>query len=209
MTLADLCSDSGRVAPERWHADLDDLSFVVPLDCPMSTPVAPRKTVTESKEGSLDLRVAEQLRLTEEEVLILRRDLDKSRETILEMESCSRNLEHQLGKCQIKVREAQDAQRDSRIKFVEVVGLLSLRRIELESLTAEVQTSQFKCSQATFLSTALQERVSQLEIELKSLRNAKKDTTSSSARINKNPFGSQAQPDSHLFQPTDTGMDVP
>jgi hypothetical protein len=175
----------------------------------MSTPVASRKMVTEPKEGSLDSKVAEQLRLAEAEVLILRRDLDKSRETILEMESYSRNLELQLGKCQMEVREVQDAHRDSRIKFVEVVGLLSLRRIELESLTAEVQTSQFKCSQAKFLSTALQGRVTQLETELKSLRKAKKDPTSSSARINKNPFGSQAQKDSPLFQPTDTGMNVP
>lgn len=208
VVLADLCSGSGRSAPERWHADLNDLSFVVPLNCPMSTPVASRKTVTEPKEGSPDFRVTEKLRLTEE-VLILRRDLDKSRETVLEMGSYSRNLEHQLGECQMKIRETQDAWRDSRIKFVEIVGLLSLRRLEFESLTAEVQTSQFKCSQATFLSTALQERVTQLETELKSLRNAKKDPTSSSARINKNPFGSQAQTDSYLFQPTDTGMDVP
>ena len=141
----------------------------------------------------------EQLRLTEEEVLILRRRLDQSRETIWEMENHTRRLEHQLGKCQIKVREAQDARRDNRIKFVGVLGLLSLRHIELESLIDEVRSSQFKCSQVTFLSAALQERVTDLEAEVKSLKGARKGFT---------PLPIRARTDACLFQATDTGMDV-
>jgi len=46
----------------------------------------------------------------------------------------------------VKLRETQDARRDSRIKFVQVVELLRLCRAELESSVAEVKASQFKCS---------------------------------------------------------------
>jgi chromosome segregation ATPase len=112
----------------------------------------------------------EQLRLTEEEVLILRRDLGRSRATIREVKSRARDLEHQLRMCQVKLRETQDARRESRIRFVEVVELLSLRRAELESSIAEAKASQFKCSQVTFLSAALQQRVTELEAEVKTLK---------------------------------------
>ena len=112
----------------------------------------------------------EQLRLTKEEVLNLRRDLGRSRETIREVKSRARDLEHKLWMCEVKLRETQDARRDSRIRFVQVVELLSLRRAELESSIAEAKASQFKCSQVTFLSAALQERVTELEAEVKTLK---------------------------------------
>jgi hypothetical protein len=150
----------------------------------------------------------EQLRLTGEE---LRRNLGQSR--VLELASHARNLERQLGECQMKLRGAEDARRDSRIKFVEVVGLLSRRRIELESSIAEAQASQFRCSQVTFLSTALQDRVTELEAEVKSLKNAKTNSTPSPtqswrARVGKNKREFVPWTDPHSFQHIDTGMDA-
>ena len=112
----------------------------------------------------------EQLRLTEEEVLILRRDLGRSRETIREVKSRARDLEHKLQMCQARLRKTQDARRNARIRFVQAMELLSLRRAELESSIAEAKASQFKCSQVTFLSAALQGRVTELEAEVKTLK---------------------------------------
>jgi hypothetical protein len=150
----------------------------------------------------------ERLRLTGED---LRHNLGQSR--ALELESHARNLERQLSECQMKLRGAQDARRDSRIKFVEVVGLLSLRRIELESSIAQAQASQFRCSQVTFLSTALQDRVTELEAEVKSLKNARTNLTSSPtqtwrARVGKNKRDFVPWTDPHSFQHIDTGMDT-
>jgi chromosome segregation ATPase len=112
----------------------------------------------------------EQLRLTEEEVLILRRDLGRSRATIREVKSRARDLEHKLGMCQARLRKTQDARRDARIRFAQALELLSLRRADFEWSIAEAKASQFKCSQVTFLSAALQERVTELEAEVKTLK---------------------------------------
>ncbi|KAI0279970.1 hypothetical protein BC826DRAFT_526165 [Russula brevipes] len=39
----DFVPGSGRVAPERPDPDLDDFAYIIPLDCPTSTPVASQK----------------------------------------------------------------------------------------------------------------------------------------------------------------------
>jgi hypothetical protein len=140
----------------------------------------------------------EQLRLSEEEVLSLRSQLDQSKETVQEMGTLTRVLEYELDLCRTALQETQDARRAGRIKFIEAVGLLRLRRAELESLMAEAEGSQFRCSQVMFLSAALQERVTDLEAQVETLKSAQKRATTLPAYSG-----------SHSFCPSNTGMCAP
>lgn len=114
------------------------------------------------------------LKLAEQELLKLRRNLERSKEATWDMERYAGYLEYELHECRAKLLEALDTRRECRIRFVEVVELLRQRRTELESSMAETKASQFKCSQATFLSAALQERVTELEAEVKALKSTRK-----------------------------------
>ena len=90
-----------------------------------------------------------QLRLAEEEVLTLRRDLDQSRKTICDMEKRTNDV---INSYRTKLRKTEDARRALEDKFVEAVENLRLRSAELEGLMFEVEAPQFKCSQFMFLS---------------------------------------------------------
>ena len=148
------------------------------------TGTPPSSSASDAKSNEPDDRhleeelemTTEKLKLAEQEVLKLRRNLEHSKEAMWDMKNHARYLEYELHECQAKLREALDARRECRIKFVEVVGLLRQRRTELELSTAEIKASQFKCSQITFLSAALQERVTELEAEVKTLKSTRKSS---------------------------------
>ena len=72
------------------------------------------------------------------------------------------------------MREAQDAQLASEVKITEATQLLRVHQAESESSMARAEESQLKCSQATFLCAALQERVTELEAKVKKLKSARK-----------------------------------
>jgi chromosome segregation ATPase len=110
-----------------------------------------------------------QLRLAEEEVLTLRRDLDQSRKMIWDMENRTNDV---INSYRTKLSKTEDAGRALEDKFAETVENLRLRSAELEASMFEVEASQFKCSQFMFLSAALQERVDELDGEVKSLKGA-------------------------------------
>ena len=100
------------------------------------------------------MKLVEKLRLTEEDVFALRRDLDQSREAMCGAESDVRDLGHELEKCQVRLRESEDERRAMEIQFAERLRLLSA---ELESSKTQVEVPQSKCSQATSPATVLQE----------------------------------------------------
>jgi chromosome segregation ATPase len=112
----------------------------------------------------------ELLRLAEEEVLTVRHDLGQSRGTLREVKTRIRSLQSEWDMCQALLREAQDARCADMIKLAEVLELLRASQAESESSMAEAEESQFRCSQATSLCAALQERVTELEAEVKNLR---------------------------------------
>jgi hypothetical protein len=121
----------------------------------------------------------EQLGLVEQEILTLRRDLDHSREQVQRVRNHSRDLETE---CYAKLSEAEETRRVSESKFVQVVEQLRIRSAELESSRAEVEASRFKCSQITFLSAAQQERISELEAKVKTLRSTQNHSATTVAR---------------------------
>jgi hypothetical protein len=124
----------------------------------------------------------EQLRLAEEDVRDLRRELGQSRESLRGLETHVRALEHELDICQATVREAQDAQYASEVKFTEVTQLLRVHQAESESSMARVEESQRKCSQVTFLCAALRERVTELEAKVKKLKSTREYRAHSNSR---------------------------
>ena len=124
----------------------------------------------------------EQLRLAEEEVRDLRRELGQSRESLREVETHVRALEYELDICRATVREAQDAEYASEVKLTEATQLIRVHQTESESSMVRAEESQFKCSQATFLCTALQERVTELEAKVKTSKSAQKYRAHSSSR---------------------------
>jgi chromosome segregation ATPase len=136
----------------------------------------------------------EQLRLAGEETLSVRRDLDQFIEVLIDVETYARGLEDQLDECLARLREAQGSRRANLIKLDEAVELLNLRNAELETSLAEAEASQFRCSQVSFLSAALQERVTELEAEIKKLKSTQKYSAIPAANT-----------DSRLSRPTDTG----
>ncbi len=105
----------------------------------------------------------EQLRLSKEEVLTMRRDIDQSREILQDLQS-----EWDLATAML--REAQDARRAGMTKLAEVVELVRESQAESESWMAEAEKLRFRYSQVTFLCAALQERVTELEGQVKKLR---------------------------------------
>lgn len=134
------------------------------------------------------------LREAEEEGRGVRRELDQSKETLREVESHVMALEYELGLCQATLREAQDARHASKVELDEMAQLLRQHQVESESSTAMAEASQLKCSQATLLSAALQERVTELEAQVKTL----KDTQ-------KHPATRAVHPDPRSLCPTATG----
>jgi chromosome segregation ATPase len=143
--------------------------------------VTPTEPDDHSPERELAATV-EKLRLTEEKVLALRRDLDRSRKAMCGVESDARDLGHELCQCQTKLRESTDERRAMETQFDERLRLSSA---ELESLRAQVEASQLKYSQATSLSTALQNRVDELEDQITTLKGSR--NRHSTTAINANP----------------------
>ena len=142
-------------------------------------------TPTEPDDHSLERELAAttgKLRVTEEEMLTLRRDLDQSRKAMCGAESDARDLRHKLDKCEAKLRKSADSRRATETQFDERLRLSSA---ELESSRAQVEASQLKCSQATSLSTALQERIDELEDQITTLKSSRNHP--STAVINANP----------------------
>jgi hypothetical protein len=109
------------------------------------------------------------------------------------LEAHVRALEHELDICQAAVREAQDAQHASEVKFTEATELLRVHRSESESSMARAEESQFRWSQVTFLCAALRERVTELESKVKKLKSARKHRAHSNSH-------------SHRLTGTCTGM---
>ena len=124
----------------------------------------------------------EQLRLAEEDVHTLRRELGQSRESLCGVKTRVRALEHELDVCQATVREAQDAQYASEVKFTEATQLLRVHQAESESSKARAEESQLECSQVTLLCAALRERVTELEAKVKKLKSAREYRARSSSR---------------------------
>jgi chromosome segregation ATPase len=93
------------------------------------------------------------------------------------VETHVRALEHELDSCHATVREAQDAQYTSEVKFTEATQLLRVHQAESESLMAKAEESEFKCSQVTLLCAALRERVTELEAKVEKLKSARKYRT--------------------------------
>ena len=116
----------------------------------------------------------ERLRLSEEEVRDVRRQLEQSKETLREVETQVMTLEYESKICQGTLREAQDAQHDSEVKFATADQLLRLRQAESELSLARAEESELKCSQAKFLCVALQERVTELEEQVERMKSAPK-----------------------------------
>src|SRR5260370_21350600 len=69
--------------------------------------------------------------------------------------------------CKAMLREAQVAHRSSLTELAEVIDLLHASQAESESSIVKAEASEFRCSQARFLCAALQERVTDLEAEIK------------------------------------------
>ena len=111
-----------------------------------------------------------QLRLAEEEVLTLRRDLDQSRKTICDMANRTDDV---INSYRTKLSETEDVRRALEDKFAEAVETLRLRSAELKGSMVEVEASQFKCSQLMLLSAALQERVDELDGEDRLLKGSR------------------------------------
>jgi hypothetical protein len=109
----------------------------------------------------------EKLRVAEEEVLTMRDDLGQSSETLREVKAHITCLQAEWDMCQAMLREEQGARCTSMIELVEVIELLHLSQAESESLKAEAEQSQFRCSQLMFLCAALRERVTELEAKVK------------------------------------------
>lgn len=112
----------------------------------------------------------EQLRLAEEEVTTVHRDLHQSREILREVKTHVMSLESEWETCKVMLRESQDARRTSMTKLAEIVELLRVSQVESESSMAQAEESRFTSSQVKFLCAALQERVTELETEVMKLR---------------------------------------
>jgi hypothetical protein len=152
----------------------------------------------ETRQHEELIATKEQLRLAEEDVRDLRRELGQSRESLREAESHVRALENELDICRATVREAQDARCASEVKFTEADQLLRLYQAESESSMARAEESR---SQATFLCASLRERVTELEAEVKKLKSARKYRAQSNSRSRRPTSTSTGMlaPDSRCF----------
>ena len=150
--------------------------------------VAKEKQLIAEEEARDARRELEQskatLRDAEEESRGVRRELDQSKETLREVESHVMALEYELGLCQATLREAQDARQASKAELDEMAQLVRQHQTESESSMAMVEVSQFKCSQATLLCSALQERVTELEAQVKTLKSTQKYPETRAVRPN-------------------------
>ncbi|KAI0247768.1 hypothetical protein BJV78DRAFT_890530 [Lactifluus subvellereus] len=145
-----------------------------------------------------DLAVTrEQLRLTQEDLISTRRDLDRAKEARRDFETCAKDVAHELDTCQAKLQEVRDARHAGVIKFIETVELLRLRNADVDSLKVEAEATQFRCSQVTFLSAALRERIMDLEAEVKTLK-----------RAQRRPETTPASTNSRLICPGDTDFEA-
>ena len=136
----------------------------------------------------------EQLRHLEEQVVILRHNLDQSRDLMREVESQAQILTHDLETCQAELQESEDKRRAGNIRFVKVVERLDRRSAALKSSRAEVEELQLKCSQATSLSAVQLDRINELEAQVTTLNS----TAQTSDRLL--DFGS--------FRGADSGVDI-
>jgi chromosome segregation ATPase len=111
----------------------------------------------------------EQPRHVEEEVVILRHDLDQLRDSMREVESQARDLAHELETCEAELRESEGKRRAGNIRFARVVERLDRQSAALVSSRAEVEELQLECSRATSTSAVLLDRIHELEAQVATL----------------------------------------
>ncbi|KAI0262480.1 hypothetical protein BC834DRAFT_1043456 [Gloeopeniophorella convolvens] len=160
---------------------------------------AQEKELREEAEERLHEELAvtmEKLCAMHDEVARARRDLSQEQAERQQVETRAEDLMCELSTCRAELKEVQDARRTGRIKLVEVNGLLSLIRADLESQKVAGEALEFKCSQAALFSAALRERVIELEAEVETLA-CKKKRTDLSASPSREPTASIA-PRTHL-----------
>jgi len=172
------------------------LGRICQLESERAQPVTPTEPDDNSLEREL-AETAEKLRITEEKVLTLRRNFNQSRKAMCDMESQTRDVGHELDKCQARLRESEDERRAMEIQFAERLRLLSA---ELESSKAQVEASRLECSQATSLSTTLQERIDELEVQITTLKNTRNYPSTTNIDANSSlraPEESSRRPHTH------------
>ncbi|KAH9987797.1 hypothetical protein BJV77DRAFT_770227 [Russula vinacea] len=125
----------------------------------------------ESQVAHVKLKNAEaKLQREQDHRRTVRHDLDQSRGLLREVKTRIRSLQAEWDTSQALLRDAQNARCADMIKLAEVLEHLRASRAESKSSMAEAERSRFRCSQATFLCAALQERVAELEAEVKKLK---------------------------------------
>ena len=178
LEIPGFCDQESQVAKEQRAAPADLIERMRQVEPESAQDVKPNERDLQEEL----IATKEQLRLAEEEVLHLRRELGQSRVSLRDLETHVRALENELGICQATMREAQDAQYASEIKFTEATQLLREHQAESESSMARAEESQFKCSQVTFLCATLRERVTELEAKVNKLKSARKYRAHSNSR---------------------------
>lgn len=125
----------------------------------------------ESQVAHVKLKNAEaKLQREQDRRRTVRHDLDQSRGLLREVKTRIRSLQAEWDTSQALLRDAQNARCADMIKLAEVLEHLRASRAESKSSMAEAERSRFRCSQATFLCAGLQERVAELEAEVKKLK---------------------------------------
>jgi hypothetical protein len=181
-----VCDQESEVAKEQRAAPAELIERMGQVGPESAENVKPNERDETHLQEEL-IATKEQLRLAEEDVRNLRRELGQSRESLREVETHVRALEHELNVCQATVREAQDAQYASEVKLTEATQLLRVHQTESESSMARAEESQLKCSQVTFLCSALRERVTELEAKVKKLKSAREYRAHSDSRSRRLP----------------------
>ena len=180
------CFDQVSHVAESHVATLEELlQRICQLESERSQHVMPPDKHSLEKELTATM---EKLRVTEEEVLTLRRNLGQSRKAMCDMDGHTRDVGHELNKCQAKLREAEDERRAMKNKFAERLCLLSA---ELDSTRAQVGASQLECSEATSISTALQERINDLEFQVSTLKRTRNYPPTTTPNANSSPRASE------------------
>jgi chromosome segregation ATPase len=137
----------------------------------------------------------ERLRLVKE-VVAMRRRIDQSKDPAKEAGGQARKLEHELEKSQAKLRESEDERRTMEIGFTEHLRHSSA---ELESSRAQVEALKLDCSRATSLSTALQDRIYELEAQATARRSTRNchSTTAINANSSSDAPEASGHPHAH------------
>ena len=195
LEIPGVCDQESKVAKEQRAALPELIELMRQVEPESAEDVKPNERDETRLQEEL-IATKEQLRLAEEDIRSLRRELGRSRESLGEVETHVRALEYELDICQATVREAQDAQYASEVKFTEATQLLRVHQAESESSIARAEESELKCSQVTLLCAALRERVTGLEAKVKKLKSAREYRAYSNSR-SRRPTG------------TCTGMLVP